>query len=242
MEKNTFTEATESYFNNLNSAGKWMSQISSAFIDNYGKQILSATDWYSKLINETSKDGNFNASDVFIKSMEQFSNSTKIMISSVVDIFNQHLSSVLPQKEMAEAIIKAYDVQAKLFMEMNKKFFDVLKKQADFHTGNTNKDFEDFTRNIASQFESSRESIKVIMDYYSKMTNNISDTNSELLKKINAQIDELTKSNLRIWSDLMNSSFTVFNSNANNFYESKFSKKTQQDNNSGDSSNEPVEQ
>ena len=162
MKNNGFTGDTESYFNNMKTAGQWLTETSSNFLSNYTKQMSIASDMFT--------------------------------------------NSVVKEREIGEAIIKAYDQQAALFMDFNRIMLDLLARNNQGNENFADKNNE-FQKNIENQFQSSREAVKTIVDLYSKMASSFSESKIEILSKMNDQINFLAKTNLNFWSQYMDSTF-----------------------------------
>jgi hypothetical protein len=216
MTTEKFTETAETLKKNVTNTMKWLQDTTSTIIETQSKQMKSASEMYSKVMTATlegiTKD-NFSTSfqwsetmvEVLKKNIEAISEMSKTTMKTATE-FGKQTSTETFSKETMTKIIDTYKKQVEEITTFNKKSFETITKQ--FDLTNTTTPFttyaEKFKKEFEANVETSKEKVQTIVDSYKKIATPSTEANKELFNKLNTEINTSVNSNLKIWSDLLN--------------------------------------
>lgn len=217
MEKETFEKAENMFHENVENSQKWFNTTTSLMIDAYTKQFNLGLDIYKKwldtpfnvgLSDDPLKFYQLNI-DFYKKNSDKITNLSTDMIKTTLESFNKQADSKQYDsvekwyEEIVNTITETFNKQTKLAVEFNENYFDTVKNQFK----DVKIDFDTYSENLQNILQNnvhvSEESIKTILETYSKQKDWSSETNDKMLKDINKLTDFMTKSMLTFWTEML---------------------------------------
>ncbi len=208
-----FTDAAETFKENVNSTMKWLQDTTAAIIETQSKQIKTASEMYNKAITETfggiNKD-NFTSSfgtsekvvEIMQKNIENISNLSKTAMKTAMD-FGKQAETAASAKETVKQIFDSYSKQMETITAANQKSFESITKQFDTTKTTFAPLAEKFKKELETNVIASKEKMEAIIDTYKKIVTPTLESNKELFSKLNTQMNTSVNTNLKFWSDLI---------------------------------------
>lgn len=193
----------------VTAATQWLKESSKIMTDIYDKQVRFIFDSYSGFMKnvgdnisntKSTEPGNdtFHASvSLFIKNMEASADVTKKMFAYIIDKLTRETDKSFT-KELSVLMQDTYNRQAEQLLKFNKTLLDAANLQS---TIKLNKEVSDkLEKDLEKNLEASKKIIKAIADSYTRETSFSAHTGKKMLDEIFAEIDIVTKNNMKFWT------------------------------------------
>jgi hypothetical protein len=201
-------EAKNGIQETIATANKWFSESSKIMMDLYEKQSKHLLDSYNSYmnlayeglnkINENEHGGAFRPQvEMFIKNLEDSAMISKKMFSTVISSLNNEDDKVYVT-EVLDMMLNTYNKQTEELVKFSKNLFDTAQIEKSI---SLNKEIsEKLQKDMERNFEASKKLISAIADTY-KETDLSAKAGSKMLDEIFAEIDVVTKNNIKFWNN-----------------------------------------
>ena len=119
-----------------------------------------------------------------------------------MDPYNGEESKLDENIKVIEAMMDGYHMQIRQISEINQRFFETFSKTFKSANGDIEESYVMFRKKTEESIHKTEEAIKDALKIYSLGINKSEKNRKELLDKINNQMGDLIKKNLKQWSDL----------------------------------------
>ncbi|HSY76888.1 MAG TPA: hypothetical protein VK890_08530 [Bacteroidia bacterium] len=194
----------------VSSATKWFKESSKVMTDLYDKQVNFMLNSYSHFMEAANENmgkvketdfakGTFHTSlDSFLKTIEDSSAVMKKMFSTIIDKLTDEADKGYV-KEVSDLMQETYSKQTEQLLKFNKGLLDKSNLES---TIKLNKEISDkLQKDLEKNFEASKKIIKSISDSYTKDSNFSPKSGKKMLDEIFAEIDVVTKNNMKFWTN-----------------------------------------
>lgn len=185
---------------------RWLTDISESVNKTYQKQMDMSRDIYNQLIgvpfsaertnlNEESFTANMYKSSVnlFQKNMGIYSDLISKLTSSSNDTFFKEKDMEKISERMYDDYVKIYEIQIKQLKEFSKHYLDAIEKNKGEMSEESSDIIDSLKNNIDENLDSSLRAVKIVLK----------PNNKRLAEDINKEMENVVKSNLSFWSDLI---------------------------------------
>jgi hypothetical protein len=195
---------------------KWFEESSKVVTGFYDKQYKSVLDSYTNFMGlafegfKTGKESEIVTSfksqvNTFLKNIEDSSAVMKKMFSTIIDNLTDSTEKGYV-KEISDLMQDTYSKQAEQLLKFNKNLLSAENLQSSIAM---NKEIsEKLQKDLERNFEASKKIIKSISDSYTKENNFTTKSGKKMLEEILAEIDVVTKNNMKFWTNWFNEVYT----------------------------------
>lgn len=207
------TQASKTLEENINTAGKWFSESAIAMSEIYNKQFKLGYDILANYLNTGLNNGKrgqgFNPDlfrsgvELLRSNIENFSGLSEKTMSIFLNSYSGKETGSDESRKIIETVTDAYNFQIKQVAEMNRRFFETFSGSFKATNGDIEKSYSNFRKTTEDNFRVAEEAIKRAVQSYSSIANKSAKDREEMLADINEQVEFLTQSSLKLWSDLL---------------------------------------
>jgi len=195
---------------------KWFEESAKVVTGFYDKQYKSVLDSYTNFMGlafegfKTGKESEIVTSfkgqvNTFLKNIEDSSAVMKKMFSTILDNLTDGTEKGYV-KEISDLMQDTYSKQAEQLLKFNKNLLNAENLQSSI---TLNKEIsEKLQKDLEKNFEASKTIIKSISDSYIKENNFTTKGGKKMLEEILAEIDVVTKNNMKFWTNWFNEVYT----------------------------------
>jgi hypothetical protein len=210
-------EVKNRFEDTYNTTTQWFEESSKIMTNLYDKQFRFMLDSYSNLMdlafesyktNSETELGSAsfqNRVSLFLKNIEESSSIMKKMFANIIDnISNEADKGYI--KEISELMQETYSNQTQQLLKFNKNLLDAANLQSVIKL---NKEISvKLEKDLEKNFEASKKIIKSISDSYTKENGFSTRTGKKMLDEIFAEIDVVTKNNMKFWNNWFEEVYT----------------------------------
>ncbi|MBI2271255.1 MAG: phasin family protein [Bacteroidetes bacterium] len=205
---------TDTLEENISSANKLFSETFSTMSDIYRKQMEFSYDLFNNFFNPVKADkikSGINpelftsGTEQLRKNFENMAEQSRNMMSSFLNLYSGKSFGKPDGENITDSVLNAYKLQTKQIADINHKFFKVFNET--FKTANVDFDslYDSFRKSTEENIRMADEEIKRTLNNYIAISGRSSKDFQRMLETANKQMEVLTKNNMNLWSDLLNS-------------------------------------
>jgi hypothetical protein len=212
---------TENIKDTMKATTQWFEESSKIVTSFYDKQYKSVLDSYTHFMGmafegfKSGKESEIVSSfkgqvNTFLKNIEDSSSVIKKMFSTIIDNLSDGAEKGYV-KEISDLMQDTYSKQTEQLLKFNKNLLNAENLESSIKL---NKEISEKLQNdLQKNFEASKKIIKSITDSYTKENTFSTKGGKKMLEEILAEIDVVTKNNMKFWTNWFNEVYTESKTN-----------------------------